>query len=705
MTGMAQSQYIRFKNPGELIRRWIAIVLLKADLESHFIFSGIDKSIVRGFDTSVITKENHTDTEFMRGWLTAERDACRDLGFDEGDVFAKNTMQISRSMGLNSTELAILRFGCLINCYRPLDAAADICGDMFTEVDLCDLLSELLKRPFQAVYDALHPSGLLRKSGLVRTNGAWMNSRHLSGWLMIPETLARQVFRAQENDDILLDAFYRRGPKSTLTLADFTHMRKELLLVKDYLKASYKTGAVGANVLLWGRPGTGKTEMARYLAQSLRKRALEINTVDSDEHALKSADRFDCFRFCQGVMRQGSSALVIFDEVEDVLSDDTFARMGFQGATGFSKGLINNVLENNIAPTIWITNTVDGIDPAYLRRFDIVRQLKTPLSTVKKRIARRVFRDLPLENEYVDRIVANRAVTPAHMQKVTKICNRMGVETSNEARSVVDQVLNGDLEAINARPIKKPTKINNKKKPRLKYRSSLINCDMDIGQLTKGLHADSNVRMCLFGPPGTGKTAWASHLAKSIGRPLLVKQAADILDKYIGGTEKQIANTFREALSSRSVLLLDEVDSFLPDRSNATQHYQISQANQFLTAMEQFEGILLCTTNLMENLDPATMRRFDFKISFDYLKSDQACQMAADLFAAFEVPVSRQGRVMLKAGLDRLKLSQGDFATLLRRHAALGTKPKVRKLVEELKNEAGFRKIGRSRPIGFVHCD
>jgi SpoVK/Ycf46/Vps4 family AAA+-type ATPase len=291
------------------------------------------------------------------------------------------------------------------------------------------------------------------------------------------------------------------------------------------------------------------------------------------------------------------------------------------------------------------------------------------------------------------------------MQKVTKICNRMGVETSNEARSVVDQVLNGDLEAINARPIKKRTKINNKKKPRLKYRSSLINCDMDIGQLTKGLHADSNVRMCLFGPPGTGKTAWASHLAKSIGRPLLVKQAADILDKYIGGTEKQIANTFREALSSRSVLLLDEVDSFLPDRSNATQHYQISQANQFLTAMEQFEGILLCTTNLMENLDPATMRRFDFKISFDYLKSDQACQMAADLFAAFEVPVSRQGRVMLKAGLDRLKLSQGDFATLLRRHAALGTKPKVRKLVEELKNEAGFRKIGRSRPIGFVHCD
>ena len=704
MKGMAQSRYIRFDNPSELVRRWIAIILLKADLESHLLFSRIESSIIRGFDTSVITKENREDAAFMRAWLTSERDACNELEFDERDVFAINTTQISRSMGLNSIELAILRLGCLINCFRPLDAAADICGDMFTEVDLCDLLSELLEKPFQAVYDALHPSGLLRKSGLVRPRGVWTNSRSLSGWLMIPETLARQVFRVQENDDILLNAFYRCGPKSTLTLPDFNHMRSELLLVKNYLRASYKSDAVGANVLLWGRPGTGKTEMARYLAQSLRKRPLEINTVDTDGEALKSTDRFDCYRFCQGVIQRGSRALIIFDEVEDVLSDDTFAKMGFQGASGFSKGLINKVLETNTAPAIWITNTVDGVDPAYLRRFDIVQHVKTPLSTVKKRIAMRVFKDLPLENEYVDRIVANRAVTPAHLQKVTKICIRMGVETSNEARNVVDQVLNGDLEAINARPIKKPTKTKNNK-PKLRYRSSLINCDTDIEQLTKGLHADSNVRICLFGPPGTGKTAWASHLAKSIGRPLLVKQAADILDKYIGGTEKRIAATFREALSSRSVLLLDEVDSFLPDRSNAERHYEISQANQFLTAMEQFEGILLCTTNLMQNLDPATMRRFDFKISFDYLKSAQACQMAADLLATFEVAVTRQGRVMLKAGLDRLKLSQGDFAALLRRYAALGSKPKVRKLVEDLRKEAGFREIGRSKPIGFVHCD
>ena len=208
--------------------------------------------------------------------------------------------------------------------------------------------------------------------------------------------------------------------------------------------------------------------------------------------------------------------------------------------------------------------------------------------------------------------------------------------------------------------------------------------------------------MCLFGPPGTGKSAWARYLAKKLGRPLLIKQAADLLDMFVGGTEKKIRRAFHEATSTKSVLMLDEVDSFLPDRTKARQSWEVSQANQFLTALEEFDGILLCTTNLMENLDPATMRRFDFKISFDYLKPEQALEMALDLLRTLKVPVTRQGRVMLEANLSRLKLAQGDFAALLRRFHTMGEKVKVRKLCEELKKEAGFREEVKKRPIGFI---
>lgn len=696
-----ESKYIHYLRPAPMIRNWIATLLLKADLESHFVFSGIDRNIIAGFDLKKLNKENHQDTEFMRGLITAERSRCADWSIDEKDVLAVNTRNIQRFMGLNEAELAILRFACLLNCHTPLENASELCGNTYTEIGVCDLLAELLGQSFGDVFDAMNPTAVLRHAGLVRTDCYGVIAQRLSAWLPVPTVLIRQVFRAQSQNDVLMDAFYQSSPRSALTLQDFSHMRSELGLMKKYLKSSGESGSLGANVLLWGQPGTGKTEMARYLAQSLRKRALEVNIVDGEGRALSVPNRLDCYRFCQGIMRPGTGALVVFDEVEEILCNSSYARMGFKDKSEIGKGLINNVLENNNVPAIWITNTVQGVDPAYLRRFDIVQQLKTPLPDIKKRMANRVFKGLPLDNELVDRIVENKSITPAHLQKVTRICTRLGVKTNVEASKIVSQVLNGDLAAIRAKPIRAMKTARGKTRT-LPYKQSLINCDTDIKQVASHLHADSSARMCLFGPPGTGKTAWARYVAGEVKRPLLIKQGADIFNEYVGGTEKRIREAFLEATRTKSILLFDEVDSFLPDRSSVSQHWEVSQANQFLTAIEEFDGVLLCTTNLMDNLDPATMRRFDFKISFDYLKPEQALEMAIDFLQVFGVPLTKQGRVMLEANLARLKLAQGDFAALLRRYSVINEKPKVRKLCEELKKEVGFREEEKRRPIGFV---
>ena len=694
------SQYIRFTNQSPLIRKWIATLLLRSDLETQLVFNNLEPSMIRGFDTSPINKDNRQDVEFISGWLKSELGKLGNPAFDEDDVFAINTRQVKRSLGLKETELAILRFACLLRCYGPLSNAADFCGETYTETDLSEILGELLGCSVASIYDALHPSGVLRDTGLVRPCRTRGNTSRIEAWLRIPEMLPTQVFRHQEDRDVLMDAFYRKGPKSELRLDDFAHMASEVGLIKKYLRASLDSHAIGSNVLLWGKPGTGKTELARYIAQSLRQRPLEINLVSSEDDGLKAAARFDCLRLCQSVIRRGRKALILFDEVEEILSDTNYERFGFKEEGSLSKGLINSVLEKNTAPTIWITNTVTGVDPAYLRRFDIVQEVKSPIAAVKKRIARRLFRDMPVDDAVIDRIVENNSITPAHLQKVNKICRRIGVDSRSEAKNVVNQVLAGDLRAIQGQPLKAGAK-RKSARPAIAYRPDLINCDTDVVKLGTRLHAGSSVRMCLFGPPGTGKSAWARHLAKQVGRPLIVKQAADIFDPFLGNTEKNIAKAFQDASRSRSILMLDEVDSFLPDRSNAHRHWEISQANQFLTALEEFEGILLCTTNLLENLDPATMRRFDFKVKFDYLTTEQSVEMAAELLKVFKVPLTRQGRAMLNANLGRLKLAQGDYAALLRRFAAMGEKVKVRKLCDELRTEAGFRETER-RPIGFL---
>ncbi|MFC1560318.1 AAA family ATPase [Pseudomonadota bacterium] len=697
-----RSQYIRANKQSTLLKRWVACILLQAPLEDYLIFERIEKRILFLFDTKELTKENQEDAEFIRAWLKREYANCDKISFDENDVFSINTKNIAKLIGLSRVELSILRFSILFNNCKALESAADISGDGLSETDVCDLLRPVLGESSEALYQALNPQGRLYQTGLLRSGSRWGTNRSLASWLQVPELMLRQVFREQDDRGTLEKIFYSLAPRSSLTKRDFNYLEPNLTLVKNYLSASYKTGETGVNILIWGPPGTGKTEVARYLGQSLRKQTIEINTMDGDRSSLNTPARFDCYRLCQAIAGRSKRALVIYDEVEDVLSDGNFANLGFKAGTLYmTKGLINNVLETNPSPTIWITNTLKGVDPAYLRRFDIVLRMKMPVASVKKRIARSAFKELPVSKDVVNHIAQHEAITPAHLQKASKICIRLGVEGDKDTNDVLQQVLNADLDAIDEEPLhrKKPDKA---KPPQLNYRPELINSDMQIQKLSELLDADSSARICLYGPPGTGKTAWGHYLATAVKQPLLIKHAADILDAYIGNTEKNIVAAFEEASSSKSILLLDEVDSFLQNRSNAHRHWEVAHVNQFLTAMEQYTGIFICTTNLMDNLDPATLRRFDFKVRLDYMTPDQAQKMALNLFSKLGVKLKKTDKVLLYSAIRNIELSHGDFAALFRRYSVLKSTPSVDTLISDLHLEISFREKISNRPIGFI---
>ena len=127
------------------------------------------------------------------------------------------------------------------------------------------------------------------------------------------------------------------------------------------------------------------------------------------------------------------------------------------------------------------------------------------------------------------------------------------------------------------------------------------------------------MNILLFGPPGTGKTEFVKYLGRELDRRVVVVKGSDLLSKWVGESEQNIAKAFRRAEAEHAILFFDEVDGLLQDRANATRSWEITQVNELLQQMENFDGIMVAATNFSKNLDPATMRRFTFKLEFGYL--------------------------------------------------------------------------------------
>lgn len=231
----------------------------------------------------------------------------------------------------------------------------------------------------------------------------------------------------------------------------------------------------------------------------------------------------------------------------------------------------------------------------------------------------------------------------------------------------------------------------------------MLNPSHDLTALTQGLKARPKGRLCFSGPPGCGKTAFAQHLAEQVDKPLLLKTASDLLTCYLGETEKNLAAMFREAEDEEAVLFLDEADSFLQDRTSAHRSWEVTQINELLKQIEQFDGLFICATNLMDRLDPAVLRRFDLKIQFDYLTPDQAGKLFIRVLADFQgYTRPRRPTESVNERLSQLRtLTPGDFATVVRQARAMGTRYGAERMMAALEEECRAKQRGGKQVQGF----
>ena len=230
----------------------------------------------------------------------------------------------------------------------------------------------------------------------------------------------------------------------------------------------------------------------------------------------------------------------------------------------------------------------------------------------------RALAGVPVGEGFAARLAERKGLTPAQIRTAVKFAKLAGDGTGLEAL-IERQLVNADKALGNTSAERGARHVVTQ------YDLGLVNTEsrFEVPKIVEALRRKSYGTLCFYGPPGTGKTALAEHIAA--GRPLLVKQASDLMSKM----SARPSRTWRPCSGGRgeeSRAAADEAD--LPaDRRGAQRTYEVTEVNEMLQGMERFDGIFVCTTNLLDRLDQAALRRFTFKIKFMPLTGDQRERM------------------------------------------------------------------------------
>lgn len=577
----------------------------------------------------------------------------------------KNMEYLVHIFRLSKEERAVVYFlSAMQNNELLQECVREFGADLEEEEETLSMVAGLPKGLGNSLLNQDAP--LMRLGILFRTR--YRGNLNLSSWVQ------EFIFSLHKNDAARYKALIGAPvpSKDELTAKDFAYVEAAKLATRLMKQAKHTKGF---NILLYGTPGTGKSSFAQVLAQSAKLNLYPVGVCNNGEE--EKNYRLQQLYRKQFLLKTVKNTCLLLDEGEDIFSSLE---------TRTSKVEINNLLENNEVPVIWTTNKIHRMDPAYIRRFTLAVCFDKPPVEMRQKIWNKYLSANKITYTKGDTLALAKKyeVQPSMIAGAAQAARmaKGGLPTVQEHLSFMIQALNGGL--------KNPEE----EKTNIRFYPALIHADMDLQALTTQLTrlGRLNFSLCLYGASGTGKSAYARYLADKLGLEVVQRRASDLISCYVGETEQNIAKAFAQAREDKSLLIFDEADSFLRDRSTAARSWEVSSVNEMLTWMENHPYPFICTTNLMESLDPASLRRFSFKVKYNFLTSQQVKE-AFDYFFGIKIALAET------AGLD--KLTPGDFTLVKNKAEILGTSTQFSAVKEMLETEQKLKHNAYGNGIGF----
>lgn len=553
---------------------------------------------------------------------------------------------------------------------------------------MIDAISEYLKIEKHTCKYYLANKNKLFKYNLIET------SISISQKVSLTES-AIKILKSNDVQNLIYEIATPAALDNTYDLESFQVSNEQIELLTHLIKSGQKL-----NILIHGPGGTGKTEITRALAHKTKKE-LFINRIIDEEGDDNIHDRkTQLYTLSLNPLFTGK--ILLIDESDSILNTPSFNRHMLNGRFTEDKAWINSLLDESINQMIFITNHITSIDQSTLRRFNYILEFKNLNKSQRLNNLHSLCKKENisfLSNKTIDFFAAQKNLQIGHLSLALKSVKNLNIQ-DNEKERFFFSILESHLST---------TSQNNIDLKSLNRAFSLegLNTSIDINSFVQNMHElkqrnlkiNSSFKECIniliSGPSGVGKTEFVKYLSVTLEKELVIKRPSDIFSKYVGESESNIMKIFQEAEENDQILFLDEADSFFYAREMAQRSWEVSFVNQFLTCMENFKGILVCATNFEKNLDTATLRRFLYKIKFDYLD-----HKGIELFYNKFFNDIHASELDLSSLKNLYGLTPGDFHNV-KRKMSLYTDIKFENIFFELAEELKCKKDRLKKPISI----
>lgn len=543
-----------------------------------------------------------------------------------------------------------------------------------------ELFAGLFNATPSELAQALAPTSTLRISGLLQ--GAGPGSRFPS----VSEFWVQLLARAPDGLFASLVEPAHAHPSASVPAR---------LLPEDYDMATATlnnaTGP-GVNLLFYGPGGLDKQSLVLELVRRSVRPTFVMSKLECGSRDLAAA----VYVAQRSLASKMSRATLVVDGPE-ILEGSPLSSFG--RLVGSSSGLhhgsmrAEHFLSTNPLPTVWLSSDVRRLDHDTVARFVCHAPWQKATKEERRQLLEAQVQGLGLSEGTREELLKLENLSSVQLTAGLHAASLSGHQEAADRERALVQALTRSLRAMD---LLKPVVA---KECVTEYSLEFINCAgrFSPAQILKALERNPKASICLSGLPGTGKTQFAEHVAQKLGRPLVAKRASDLVSKWSGETEKNLAAMFDEATSEEAVLFLDEADSFLSDRRFAHASWETARVNELLQLIERFEGVFIVSTNLFESLDAAALRRFTFKLQFRSLTADQRWNMFVNEtgLRGWDDASVAEVRQAHFDNLARLQdLCAGDFATVKRQCLLLGEELTPGQWFEQLELECQAKLAG-----------